>query len=365
MSAKEPPSVAGSMDRRQSLKLVAATAAAFVAPSLLAELFFREIAAAPDEPSRRALSIALRRGHCAPSIMEASLRVGDPHALPLLKLVAGFPGGIGNHGAECGGLTAATVYLGLTLGGDDGSAIVPVVDAGRRYARHFDADHGASDCRVLERDMSNCLRVIATSPGLVKRCASECTKLTPIATESSQRSAVLARMQQGHFHCAHDLFTALDGVVTVDALTRRASCGFVGGTLMLGKTCSALTAGVMAIGQRLGAIESSRLKVLALMARLMRGDDELPDDLNAFHPAIHAAHRLVARFVDDHGTTSCRDLLRVDLGTGEGCVKYLARDMLPSCRKTVANVALRVREVLTSADSGRQRRPRTAATDTA
>jgi hypothetical protein len=61
---------------------------------------------AMDPPSRKALAYTFRRGHCAPSILEALIPEGDPRVTPQLKLVAGLPGGIGNYGAECGGLTA-------------------------------------------------------------------------------------------------------------------------------------------------------------------------------------------------------------------------------------------------------------------
>ncbi len=84
---------------------------------------------------------------------------------------------------------------------------------------------------------------------------------------------------------------------------------------------------------------------MVLMASMMRGDEALPDDMNAFHRAINAGSRLVTRFVGDHGTTSCRDLLDADLGTDDGCRTYLADDKVPKCRKIVAGVALHVREI--------------------
>ncbi len=220
---------AGLTNRRNTLQLIAGTAVAFAVPSLLADRFLRDVAGAIDEPSRRALSIAFRRGHCAPSIMEALVRSGDPRVTPLLKLVAGLPGGIANQGAECGGLTAAAVYLGLTLGGDDGAAVQSVVDVGRLYARRFEARHGTTECRVLQADMRHCLQAITSSPGLVNQCTAAARPApNQRSVDATPYGPVLAHMRQADFHCAHDLFVALEDAVGVDVLTLQASCGFLG-----------------------------------------------------------------------------------------------------------------------------------------
>jgi hypothetical protein len=62
------------------------------------------------------LSNLLRMGHCAPTIMQTMLDVSETDAQWLVKLTAGLPGGIGNTGGECGGVTAPLVLLGLRHG---------------------------------------------------------------------------------------------------------------------------------------------------------------------------------------------------------------------------------------------------------
>ena len=65
---------------------------------------------------RRSLSNLLRMGHCAPSVMQTLLDASDEESTWLVILTAGLPGGIGNTGGECGGLTAPLVLLGLNDG---------------------------------------------------------------------------------------------------------------------------------------------------------------------------------------------------------------------------------------------------------
>jgi hypothetical protein len=57
-----------------------------------------------------------RMGHCAPSITQAVLDVAGVDGSWLVKLAAGLPGGIGNTGGECGGVTAPLMLLGVRDG---------------------------------------------------------------------------------------------------------------------------------------------------------------------------------------------------------------------------------------------------------
>jgi hypothetical protein len=47
-----------------------------------------------------------RMGHCAPTVMQTLLDGSDTEAQWLVEMTAGLPGGIGNTGGECGGITA-------------------------------------------------------------------------------------------------------------------------------------------------------------------------------------------------------------------------------------------------------------------
>jgi hypothetical protein len=68
----------------------------------------------PDTTRRlrnRSVANLLRMGHCAPAVMQTLLDVSDTEAEWLVKLTAGLPGGIGNTGQECGGVTAPLLLL--------------------------------------------------------------------------------------------------------------------------------------------------------------------------------------------------------------------------------------------------------------
>ena len=61
----------------------------------------------------RSLANLAKMGHCAPTVMQTLLDASEAEAPWLVRLVAGLPGGIGNTRAECGGITAPLVVLGL------------------------------------------------------------------------------------------------------------------------------------------------------------------------------------------------------------------------------------------------------------
>src|SRR5512136_450784 len=82
---------------------------------------FPEEFSSPGKPKKwhsraRSLSNLLRMGHCAPAVMKTFLDIGGSGAEWPVKMAAGLPGGIGDTGFECGGITAPLIYLGLRYG---------------------------------------------------------------------------------------------------------------------------------------------------------------------------------------------------------------------------------------------------------
>ena len=65
---------------------------------------------------RRGLSNLLRMGHCAPAVMQTMLDLKDTKEEWLIRMTAGLPGGIGNTGYECGGITSPLIRFGLEHG---------------------------------------------------------------------------------------------------------------------------------------------------------------------------------------------------------------------------------------------------------
>src|SRR4030067_3211472 len=64
----------------------------------------------------RGFANILRMGHCAPAVMQTLLDISSTEKEWLVKLSAGLPGGIGNTGYECGGVTSPLVMLGIVCG---------------------------------------------------------------------------------------------------------------------------------------------------------------------------------------------------------------------------------------------------------
>lgn len=96
------------------------------------------------ELRRRSLSNLLRMGHCAPTVMQTMLDASDAESTWLVILTAGLPGGIGNTGGGCGGLTAPMVLMGLRKGRHDVADGLPVVvDQGHELLRRFTSACGA------------------------------------------------------------------------------------------------------------------------------------------------------------------------------------------------------------------------------
>jgi hypothetical protein len=60
---------------------------------------------------RRSLANLSCMGHCAPTVMQTLLEASRVRA-PWLVKASGLPGGIGNIGEECGGVTAPLMLLG-------------------------------------------------------------------------------------------------------------------------------------------------------------------------------------------------------------------------------------------------------------
>ena len=133
----------------------------------------------------RGLANILRMGHCAPSIMQAMLDVSETDAQWLVKLTAGLPGGIGNTGGECGGVTAPLVLLGLRYGQEKPVQGLPVVvHKGHDHLRRFVDSQGTTACREIlgnARVPVRCIGVTRQAPVLcAETIGADCTAQSPL-----------------------------------------------------------------------------------------------------------------------------------------------------------------------------------------
>jgi C_GCAxxG_C_C family probable redox protein len=301
------------------------------------------------EYRRRGTANLLRMGHCAPAVTQTLLDVGHADGDWLVRLAAGLPGGIGNTGFECGAVTAPLIALGLRFGDEMHDGLPVVVWKGHAYCRRFVACNGSllcSDIRGDHRLPLRCVRAVRCSAELHARTvtADDEAAIPEVAAAAYRRfQATLAARP---FHCAHAVLERLVDTIPVGRELLDATSGFVGGTVLRGLTCSALAAGVMAIGVASADIERSRLRVLRMIALLLVGGRALDDDVNAFNHAVNVAHELASWFKDEFGSTVCRVLTDCNLSSPADVERFAAGEGVAACEEIAPAVAQRVRAVL-------------------
>ena len=298
----------------------------------------------------RGLANVLRMGHCAPSIMQAMLDVSETDAQWLVKLTAGLPGGIGNTGGECGGVTAPLVLLGLRYGQEKTVQGLPVVVyKGHDVLRRFAGCQGTTACREIRGEARvpvRCIGVVRQAPVLcAESIGADCTA----AISAAQQEAfgrLYAHWLEKKFHCAHAVFHHLEHTIPVSEELLNGGSGFMGGTVFTGMTCSALTAGVMVLGLMLGEIENSHLRVLRMIGTMAIRGDAFADDLNAFSKIMNLGNRLSQWFTAEFGSTQCGAITQCDFSTTEGVQRYIDDGGTARCSAIAQSVAHRVLSML-------------------
>ena len=302
---------------------------------------------------RRSMSNLLRMGHCAPTVMQTLLDASDTEAEWLVKLTAGLPGGIGNTGAECGGVTAPLVLIGLRHARDavhDG--LPPVIDKGHDLLQRFAGCHGTTLCREIrgtDRLPLRCVGAVRHAPELcAQTLSSDCAHVIPAASRDAYRR-LYAHFVEKKFHCAHAVMQQVRHASPVSQDVLDATSPFIGGTVLTGMTCSALTAGVMALGLALGEVERSRLRVLRMIGMMAAGGDAFADDVNKFNRTMNLGHELAKWFTGAFGSTQCRSITGCDFSTTEGVNQYIDTDGVARCQVIAHQVAAEVERMIDSA----------------
>ena len=262
---------------------------------------------------RRGFSNLLRMGHCAPTVMQTLLDVSSTDKEWLVRLSAGMPGGIGNTGHECGAVTSPLVMLGTQHGLREVDRGLPVIfDQGHALCRDFLACHQTLQCREIrgkDRFPRHCIGPVLRSPELLAETRSTATRRTPSRQGTRAGYARLySHLVEHDFHCAQAVLIHLGYTPTEHRELFDATSAFMGGTLFMGRTCSAFTAGVMAIGLKAGEIENSRLRVIRLLAIMTVGGDAFDDRLNKFNRSMNRGYRLSKWFASEFGSTQCRTI---------------------------------------------------------
>jgi hypothetical protein len=292
---------------------------------------------------RRSVGNLLRMGHCAPTVMKTLLDASGLTARWPVMMAAGLPGGIGSTGGECGGLTAPLVLLGLEHGrGETADGLPVVVDAGHDLLTRFVGMQGTTQCREIRgtsRVPLRCIAVVREAPATCAAChgAPAAGAVAPQARAQYRR--MYQHWSQRGFHCADAVLSESRTSSAPDAELRDAVTAFMGGTLFTGMTCSALTAGVMALGLALGEIENSRARVARMIATMAVGGDAFADEVNAFNRVMNLGHELSEWFEAEFGSTQCRALTRCDFASAADVDEYIDRDGTADCARLARRVA--------------------------
>jgi len=187
-------------------------------------------------PTYRAHSLdnLLRMGHCAPAVMQTVLELTHTEQEWLVRLMAGMPGGIGNTGFECGGITSPLVILGLRNGLREMRSGLPVVfDQGHEFYQRFNTENDASFCKTIQnpRFPVRCIHAVRHSPEILAEILEKNDHSAIPAEQRETYVRLYAHMMQSDFHCAHAVFQYLGITVPVTQELLDATSAFLGGTL--------------------------------------------------------------------------------------------------------------------------------------
>ncbi len=298
----------------------------------------------------RAFSNLLRMGHCAPTVMQTISDVTSCEKEWLVRLSAGMPGGIGNTGHECGAVTSSLVQLGLRFGlRNEALGLPEIFDRGHALCYNFTSCHHTLDCKVIRGNdhfPRHCIPPVLRSPGMFIQ-AQNGGHGAPIPSEARISYArFYAHLAENKFHCAQAVFRNLGYSPEKDKEVFEAASAFLGGTLCMGHTCSAFTAGVMTIGLRVGEIEDSPLRVFRLLAIMTVDGNAFDDRLNKFNHSMNLGYKLSKQFAREFGSTQCQQITGCDFSTPAGVDQYIQNGCLDHCQEISQRVAAMVEQIL-------------------
>jgi Putative redox-active protein (C_GCAxxG_C_C) len=297
-----------------------------------------------------ALSNLIRKGHCAPTVMQSILDISSNKEEWLVRLSAGMPGGIGNTGHECGGVTSSLVHLGLQFGLRNADGGLPeIFDRGHSFCRNFVTCHHTLECKLIRGNdhfPRHCIPPVLRSPGMfIEAQNGYHGSPIPVGVRAGF-TKLYTHMAENNFHCATAVLLNLGHNSEKDKELFDAASAFMGGTLFMGRTCSAFTAGVMAIGLRIGEIEDSPLRVIRMLATMTLDGNASDDKLNKFNHSMNLGYKLSRWFTKEFGSTQCGEITRCDFSDPIGVNNYIEEGCITRCKQIAENVAKKVQVMI-------------------
>jgi hypothetical protein len=299
---------------------------------------------------RRGLSNLLKKGHCAPAVMQTILDLGNTKEEWLVKMTAGLPGGIGNTGFECGGITAPLIQFGLEHGlSAKHDGLPTVIYAGHDYNQRFRKCNNALLCQEILGDRRvplPCIKVVRHAPELYiqTNCKDNTEAISGEAKEAFR--LLYSHLSANGFHCAHAVLKHLGDTIPITQELLDGTSGFIGGTVFKGLTCSAFTAGLMAVGLKLGEIEDSHLRVIRMLATMIVGGNALADHMNKFNRLMNIGNRMSKWFTKEFGSTLCREVTQCDFSSLGNVHRYIEKGSVTTCRIIAEKVAKQAERII-------------------
>jgi hypothetical protein len=292
---------------------------------------------------RRGLSNLLKMGHCAPAVMQTILDLGNSKEEWLVRMTAGLPGGIGNTGFECGGITAPLIQFGLEYGlSAKHDGLPTVIYAGHNYDQQFCKCNSSLLCKEILGDRRvplPCIKVVRHAPELYRQTDSK-DNTEAISAETREAFHLLySHLSTNGFHCAHAVLNQLSDTVPITRELLDGTSGFIGGTVFKGLTCSAFTAGLMAVGLKLGEIEDSFPRVVRMLATMIGGGNALADHMNKFNRLLNIGNRMSKWFKKEFGSTLCSEVTQCDFSSLGDVHRYIENGSLTTCKIIAEKVA--------------------------
>ncbi len=298
----------------------------------------------------RAFSNLLHMGHCAPTVMQTILDITTSEKEWPVRLSAGMPGGIGNTGHECGAVTSSLVQLGIRFGLRNATGGLPeIFDRGHALCQNFTSCHHTLDCKVIRGNdhfPRHCIPPVLRAPGMFMQSQNGGHGEPIQANVRPSYARLYAHLAENKFHCAQAVFENLGYNREKDKELFDAASAFMGGTLFMGRTCSAFTAGVMAIGLRIGEIEDSLLRVARLMAIMTMDGNASDDKLNKFNHSMNLGYKLSRWFTKEFGSTQCQAMTGSDFSSQKGVSDYIDSDSITRCKQITEKVAAKVQVMI-------------------
>jgi hypothetical protein len=191
-----------------------------------------------------------------------------------------------------------------------------------------------------------CIGVVGESSVACAACLEEPTDKAVAPASRAAYRRLYEHWNQRGFHCADAVLDECATSPAPDEDLKDAVTAFMGGTLFAGMTCSALTAGVMALGLTMGEIEHSHARVARMIATMAVGGDAFADKVNAFNRTMNLGHQLSEWFAAEFGSTQCRALTGCDFASSTDVNDYIDRDGTADCARRARRVAEQVSAVI-------------------